>query len=185
MFAITETWYTVNDMPHKAEIILPGYKLLDHPRTARSSGGTALLFRDNIIVQKVDGGERRSFEFSEWLLQYCYSKLRIIIVYRPPYSVVHPIAASAFFDEFSTYLESIVMSPEPLLIVGNFNFHVDIPTDPNALRFLELSSMGLDQHVDKPTHISGHILDQIITRNSDTLLSTSPVTDYFPTILRS
>ena len=98
-------------MAHKTEIVLPGYKLLDHPRTVRSGGGTALLFRDNIIVQKVDGGERRSFEFSEWLLQYCSSKLRIIIVYRPPYSVAH-----LFFDEFSMYLEPIIMSPEPLLL---------------------------------------------------------------------
>jgi hypothetical protein len=74
------------------------------------------------------------------------------------------------------------MSSEPLLIVGDFNIHVDIPRDPNAIRFLDLlSSMGLDQHVDKsdmPTHTSGHILDLIITRNSDTLLPTRPLTDY-------
>jgi hypothetical protein len=72
VFAITETWFTDihKDMAHKAEITLPGYKLLDHPRTERSGGGTALLFRDNITVHKVDGGERRSFEFSEWILQY-------------------------------------------------------------------------------------------------------------------
>ena len=71
------------------------------------------------------------------------------------------------------------MSSEPLLIVGDFNIHVDIPRDPNAIRFLDLlSSMGLDQHVDKPTHTSGHTLDLIITRNSDTLLPTRPLTDY-------
>jgi hypothetical protein len=31
---------------------------------------------------------------------------------------------------------------------------------------------------DKPTHTSGHILDLIIMRNSDTLLPTRPLTDY-------
>ena len=47
------------------------------------------------------------------------------------------------------------MSSESLLIVGDFNIHVDIPRDPNAIRFLDLlSSMRLDQHVDKPTHTS-------------------------------
>ena len=51
-------------MAHRAEITFPGFKLLDHPRTERSGGGTALLFRDNITVHKVDGGERRSFQFS-------------------------------------------------------------------------------------------------------------------------
>jgi hypothetical protein len=45
----------------RLQITLPGYKLLDHPRTERSGGGTALLFRDNITVHKVDCGERWSF----------------------------------------------------------------------------------------------------------------------------
>jgi hypothetical protein len=55
VFAITETWFTDihKDMAHKAEITLPGYKLLDHPRTERSGGGTALLCMDNITVHKV------------------------------------------------------------------------------------------------------------------------------------
>ena len=71
------------------------------------------------------------------------------------------------------------MSPEPLLITGDFNIHVDVPNDSNAARFLELlTSMGLEQHVDKPTHISGHTLDLIITRCSDSLLCAKPIADY-------
>ena len=51
--------------------------------------------------------------------------------------------------------------------------------DLDACRFLELlDSVGLDQHVSVPTHISGHTLDLIITRNSDQLLVSSPWTDY-------
>ena len=38
--------------------------------------------------------------------------------------------------------------------------------------------MGLEQHVDKPTHTSGHTLDLIITRCSDSLLSAKPIADY-------
>ena len=38
--------------------------------------------------------------------------------------------------------------------------------------------MGLEQHVDKPTHISGHTLDLIITRCSDSLLFAKPIADY-------
>jgi hypothetical protein len=36
----------------------------------------------------------------------------------------------------------------------------------------------LDQHVDKPTHTSGHTLDLIIKRDSDTLIPTRLLTDY-------
>jgi len=71
------------------------------------------------------------------------------------------------------------MSPEPLLITGDFNIHVNVPSDPDAARFLELlTSLGLEQHVDKPTHISGHMLHLIITRCSDSLLCAKPIADY-------
>jgi hypothetical protein len=72
-----------------------------------------LLFKDNITVHKVDGGKSRSFEFSEWILQYRSCTLRTIIVYRTPYFAAHPVVTSVFFDEFSTYLESVIMSSEP------------------------------------------------------------------------
>ena len=69
------------------------------------------------------------------------------------------------------------MSPEPLLITGDFNVHVNVPCDSYATRFQELlTSMGLKQHVDKT--ISGHTLDLIVTRCSDSLLSAKPITDY-------
>ena len=79
-----------------------------------------------------------------------------------------------FLDEFPAYL-----SPEPLLITGDFNIRVNVPNNSEAARFLELlTSMSLEQRVDKPTHISGHTLDLIITRCSDSLLFAKPMTDY-------
>ena len=71
------------------------------------------------------------------------------------------------------------MSPELLLITGYFNIHIDYPCDPDCVRFLDLlESMGLQQHVDAPTHKSGHTLDLIITRRADSLLSTDPMASY-------
>ena len=127
----------------------------------------------------MDSGERRSFEFGEWILKHGSSKLRVIVTYRITYSAAHPISTSVFLDEFPAYLESVVMSSEPLLITGYFNIHVNVPNASDAARFLELlTSMGLEQHVDKPTHTSGHTLDLIITRCSDSLLSAKHIADY-------
>ena len=39
-----------------------------------------------------------------------------------------------------------------------------------------LESMGLQKHVNEPTHESGHTLDLIITRLCDSLLANIPVT---------
>ena len=127
-----------------------------------------MLLNEAIDVRKVDSGERRSFEFGEWILKHGCSKLRLIVIYRILYSAAHPVSTSVFLDEFPAYSESVVMSPEPLLIAGDLNIHVNVPND----------SMGLEQHVDKPTHISEHTLDLIITRCSDSLLFAKPMTDY-------
>lgn len=179
IYIFTETWLTERDIAHRAELTLPGFKLLDQPRLGRTGGGLALLIKSGIDAKKMDGGERRSFEFFEWTLRYGSNSLRIAVIYRIPYSQAHPVTTSVFFDEFITYLESIIMSPEPLLMTGDFNFHVDVHTDSDASRFQDLlSSMGLQQHVDKSTHISGHTLDLMITRCSDSFLTAKPMTDY-------
>lgn len=70
------------------------------------------------------------------------------------------------------------MSSELLLITGDFNIHVVDPRDSDCVRFLGLLEyMGLQQHVDVPTHKSGHTLDLIITRCADSLLSTNSIAD--------
>jgi len=78
------------------------------------------LVRDNIFAIKGDAGEQKSFEFSEWIVKHDSHKLRVIVIYRPPYSSNHPVTSNVFFDEFSSYLESVVMSSDPLLIAGDF-----------------------------------------------------------------
>ena len=63
------------------------------------------------------------------------------------------------------------MTTEPLIMAGDFNIHVNVPSDNDAVRFLDLlSSMGLQQHNDFSTHVSGNTLDLLITRSSDSRL---------------
>ena len=48
--------------------------------------------------------------------------------------------------EFSSYLENIVMCPEPLVIAGDFNFHMDLVHSKDAVTFNELlETFGLSQ----------------------------------------
>ena len=136
----------------RAEIIPPRYKLfLDHTRSDRSGGGTALLIRENLHASRVDAGERTSFEFSHWMVEFQSRKLQIIIIYRPPYSSNHPVTTSVFFADFSSFLENVIMSSVTLLIAGDFNIHVDVPGNADGVCLKELlESMGLPQHVNEP-----------------------------------
>lgn len=178
MYLQSETWFSERDGAHRGEATPPGFKLLDHIRDGRTGGGTALLVRDSLPEKKADAGEETSFEYSERIVDCGFRKVKIMMIYRIPYSIKHPITTNTFFEEFTSYLESVIMSSEILLITGDFNIHVDDPRDTDCVRFLGLlESMGLQQHVDLPTHKSGHTRDLIITRCADSLLSTNPIAD--------
>ena len=112
IIAVTETWLSKSDDAYRAEITPPGYKLFDHTRSDRLGGGTALLIRENLLVSRVDAGERTSFEFSHWMVKFQSRKLQIIMIYLPPYSSNHPVT-SVFFADFSSFLENIIMSSIP------------------------------------------------------------------------
>ena len=102
MVAITESWLGQHDDAVRVELCPVRYNLLDNTREKRRGGGTALLFRDSVCVHKIDAGNRTSYEFSEWLIHLTSAeKMRVVVVYRPPYSGEHKVPTSVFFDEFS------------------------------------------------------------------------------------
>ena len=177
--AITETWFHVNESAARVMCTPAGYNLLDHPRAGRRGGGTGIMFRENLSVCQYTAGEFQSFEYSEWKITSGTQRIHLIIIHRPPYSEAHPTTTSVFLAEFSQYLESAVLCTDQLLISGDFNIHVDVTDDIDASRFRGLlDSIGLDQHVKVSTHISGHTLDLIITRNSDQLLISASWADH-------
>ena len=52
-----------------------------------------------------------------------------------------------------------------LLLIGDFNFHIDQPTDTDANRFLQLlDTFDQMQHVAGATHRNGHTL--VISRGT-------------------
>ncbi len=67
------------------------------------------------------------------------------------------------------------MTNEKLLIIGDFNIHIDILDNSDAIKLLDLlESFSLQQHVSGPTHIHGYTLDLIITRLTDRIIKTFP-----------
>lgn len=179
VFAITETCLSLNDSAVCKEITPAEYNFVHCPRSDRVGGAIGLLFRDGIHVSNIYSGSKSSFEFAEYLLFNESLRFRLVIVYRPSYSLFHPVTISTFLDEFVVYLESIIFSSEPLCLTGDFNVHVDDPNDSSARCFREpLKSISLTQHVNVLTHDQGHTLDLVITRNSDSVICGAPFTDF-------
>ena len=81
-----------------------------------------------------------------------------------------------FLRSLLTIWRSIILSSESLLVTGDFNIHVDVVRDPYRAKFRELlETLGLQQHVIKPTHESGHTL--IISRQCENLGKKTLVSD--------
>ena len=77
----------------------------------------------------------RSFEFTDYSLDYWSSSLRIVVVYGPPPSEKNRLNVPLFLDEFSSLLERLIAISCPLIIAGDFNFHLDDESDRAASRF--------------------------------------------------
>ena len=71
-------------------------------------------------------------------------------------------------DEFASLLEYFTVQPGSMIIVGDFNFYVDNPSDVTARSFLSLlEAFNLCQQINQAAHRAGHILDLVLTRNDD------------------
>ena len=173
---VTETWLNDNDSVKLAALTGTGFSVRNVNRHSGSSdGGTGVIFCDSFKVWGVDGTHRESFEASEWNFTAHGKTTKFIVVYRPPYSEAHPVTPSAFFHEFALYLENMVLCLEILVIAGDFNFHMDDPSDADAKKLNDLlETFSLSQHVTFVTHISGNWLDLIITRATNDIMVCSP-----------
>ena len=81
---------------------------------------------------------------------------------------------------FESYLDTLVLADEMLCITGDFNLHIDDPTDTYGCQFNDLlSSFGLVNHITFPTHQAGHTLDLVITQNNQEIELRSIKPGYF------
>ena len=101
------------------------------------------------------------------LLTIKSSCIRLITLYRPPPSKQNGLTPQDFFTEFSDFLDQRTASSGKLFLAGDFNFHWDNKMHSDMIRMTEiLNSYNLTQHINNPTHTSGHTLDWILTRDS-------------------
>lgn len=174
VLALTETWLqpdNTDDLVIK-ELCPTGYSFLHAPRSTGRGGGVGVLFKDSLKMKKIDKQKFHSFENIQLNLHSSTSSTVILVIYRPPST-----NCSTFLEEFSNFLEQFVIASGRLLLVGDFNFHLN-STDSSTIKFQSLlNSFNLTHHIKYPTHCGGNTLDTIITRSSENMLSNISVRD--------
>ena len=110
-----------------------------------------------------------SFEGGLWRLQSHGINIVLLVIYRPPASTQNQVPPSIFIDRFLDTLQNILITYGNIIIMGDFNLHVNDPSDPDATNLLDaMSALGFKQHVHLATHTSGNTLDLLFTElNSD------------------
>ena len=180
---ISETWLN-NDDTSVVEALKPQGFNFQHVCRTKSSrgGGLGIFFKDSIHVRKIKSANHSTFEMCLWNLQFKQTDLILMALYRPPYSANHRKTIPMFISEFSEVWSDILAtySNDRLLLLGDFNIHMDNVNNCDTRSFIELlSNFDCQQHINCQTHESGHIIDLCIAPKSTKLNISPATTDYY------
>ncbi|XP_072023162.1 uncharacterized protein [Amphiura filiformis] len=167
---ITETWLNQNDNVVIGECSPPGYSFVNVPRGTSDHGGIAIISKSSLKLHTVQLQHSVTTFESASVIDPAYG-IQYIVIYRPPHSKKNGLLTSTFLNEFEDFMGEIALFPNKVVLLGDFNVHVNKPWKSDVRRFLTcLEVSGFHQHVNQPTHRSGNILDLIISRPEDNLV---------------
>jgi len=165
-------------------LFLPSFANLKPPSLTLSAGVyAAFLIREPASLLCAPTQTFKSFKMSSITLKLFSSNLTVFNVYRPPPATTktrEPVPFSDFVTALYTFLSLAATTPHEFHITGDFNLHLDDPTNSDVQQFLvalKFDSTDLTQHVSFPTHRENYTLDLVITANTSSL---SPVIYYSP-----
>ena len=105
-----------------------------------------------------------SFECLSVIIDVASFTFRFIIIYRVPPSKKNKIKKGAFITEFGDLIEQSSSLTGKLVILGDFNIHMELSDDGECRQLSALlDSFGLVQHVSGSTYVHGHTLDLVIS----------------------
>jgi Reverse transcriptase (RNA-dependent DNA polymerase)/Endonuclease-reverse transcriptase len=165
---LVETWHDDASSPDLIACAPPGFKFIERARPRKKEqsmstnhGGVCLLYDTSLHARPLQLPFSSTFEAVAAYVHRAGFNAVVVVLYRPGSCSV----TNAFFDDFSDLLERLSTYSAPLMILGDFNIHMDDVVDLHAGKLLDiLANHSLHQHVNSSTHRQGHILDLIITR---------------------
>ena len=174
--AITETWLSPDDNAVIKEYFDMGFNVYHNPRTSGRGGGVGVLIRKGLDASNGCSYYFNSFELHELNLKCLGENFVLSTFYRT--GVLDSSGRKHFLEEIEKYVVTKTLNVEHVVLMGDFNIHVENQTDAFANNFIDLmKSMGFDQIVGTPTHIAGGILDLIFIRESTPVKSVTTFND--------
>ena len=164
---LTETWLTEYDTVKIQEMTPKTHTFLHAPRIDKRGGGVGIFFSKFCQKTRVYNTDKvDAFEHIQVSCEISGRKCIFVVVYRPP-----ALSVNLFISEFRSYLELLDMTGANIFICGDFNLWIDNTNDYYVKEFIEMmKSFNLDNRVETPTSIGGHVLDLVFTDMSRDLV---------------
>ncbi|XP_072037652.1 uncharacterized protein [Amphiura filiformis] len=179
---LTETWlYAEGDEAYESAMTPHGYDSYSFPRSGKRGGGIAFIIRSALSKNvKFTALTYTTFESVEMKLSINQLSATSICLYRLHHNKKDEVTFPNFLSEFTDMLSSYADSNCDLSFMGDFNLHYDDLINDRQVQRVNcvLLDFGLKQLVDKPTHIKKRILDWVVVRNENSLITFNDVNVY-------
>ena len=168
---VTESWLKVND-----DLWIKGSTLnigmfRGYPAncTHSVSGGIMLTCKSSFDMKLINKANNVSYEHATWQLTFKQKSLTLTSIYHPPPK--NQLTNVMFTDELTSHLTRLLTTEQNNTIPGDFNMHMDDLDDVDAGIFLDtITTLGIEQHVNLPTHYKGNTLDLILSKTQGAML---------------
>ena len=136
-------------------------------RTARKGGGTVLLHRKDYITTRLETNlQLDTIEHGVWSTTIGNKKLTLVGIFHPPIGSSMGNSHTRFPEEVSQLIQLLITNYTNLVLLGVFNIHTQDTENPDSITYNDMmEALGLQQHIDKPTHKLGNSLDLIYTES--------------------
>ena len=146
LFCLTETWIRPTTTSAELYNCTPRiYTVLSVPRKHSGNnpcigGGTVFLIREPFIQLPTSRPDFLSFESSSITLHLSRSKQSVFNIYHPPSSSTLSKPFSVFLEDLNSFLSFAATTPHEFIITGDFNIHLDNPTDQSYVFWINVKN---------------------------------------------
>ncbi|XP_061896832.1 uncharacterized protein LOC133645918 [Entelurus aequoreus] len=162
VIGLSETWLKPDEFFALNEASPPNYTNAHVARPLKRGGGVALIYNENFNLTPNLNNKYKSFEVLT-MRSVTPLPLDLAVIYRPPGPY------SDFISEFSEFVADLVTHADNIIIMGDFNIHMNTPSDPQCVALQTIiDSCGITQIIHEPTHRNGNTIDLVLVRGVTT-----------------
>ena len=131
-------------------------------RNGKTGGGLAFVLHNCIQYHYEGEHNYTSFECVFLSKAENYRKIRLLLVYRK-----QEVAFLTFLDEFVSLIERYIMDTAKLILLEDFNLHINELADPNADTFHDQLECFNLKNIFFPMHTTNNTFDLVLNASDD------------------